>query len=377
MATFIQYKTAKGEKRYRFKVYLGLDPVTGKRIETSRQGFRTKKEAQAALTKVQLEYQQHRYKTKKQTLTVNDVFKRWYSSYKNTVKETTAHTLEYRYSKYFKKDIGDILIHKINTDYLQRYINSFAEQVYSYKKLSEVLIKVFNYAYQQGIIEFNPFDRVIFPKPHKELKHENKTGKDNFYSKQELTYLLDELKEYDDELYTLIRLLSFTGMRINEALALTWNDISFSKKELKVSKTLAYDKGTKRLIVNTPKTKTSLRTLDIDDNTLLVLKKWKLEQKQNELGLLFTNRTGGYVKYTSVSKKLNQFYKQHDEIKPITLHGFRHTHASLLFEAGLSMKDVQTRLGHANIQTTMNIYTHVTQQHQKEAVDKFADFMNI
>ena len=188
--------------------------------------------------------------------------------------------------------------------------------------------------------------------------------------------MLNALKNYNKQLYTIIRLLSFTGMRINEALALKWSDISFVNKEIKVDKTLAYDKLSNEMVVNTPKTKTSKRVIDVDDNTMLDLEKLKTKQPTNNLNLVFANNKGGYVRYTSVALKLKQFYKAHDEIKQITLHGFRHTHASLLFEAGLPMKDVQVRLGHSNIQTTMNIYTHVTQQHQKTAVDKFSNFMN-
>ena len=106
MATFITYKNKKGEKRYRFKVYLGTDLVTGKRIETSRQGFKTKKEAQIALNRLQIEFKENKYKTNRHKFTFNDVYKRWYATYKNTVKETTAHVLAYRYDKYFKD--GDV-----------------------------------------------------------------------------------------------------------------------------------------------------------------------------------------------------------------------------------------------------------------------------
>ncbi|EME7138811.1 tyrosine-type recombinase/integrase, partial [Enterococcus faecium] len=60
----------------------------------------------------------------------------------------------------------------------------------------------------------------------------------------------------------------------------------------------------------------------------------------------------------------------------ITIHGFRHTHCSLLFEAGLSIKEVQERLGHSDIHTTMNIYTHVTKKQKERAADKFAAYLN-
>ena len=63
-------------------------------------------------------------------------------------------------------------------------------------------------------------------------------------------------------------------------------------------------------------------------------------------------------------------------LRRITIHGFGHTNASLLFEAGVSMKDVQTRLGHKSIKTTMDIYTHVSKYHQNKAVEKLDNYMN-
>ncbi|HEM1574863.1 TPA: tyrosine-type recombinase/integrase, partial [Listeria monocytogenes] len=72
---------------------------------------------------------------------------------------------------------------------------------------------------------------------------------------------------------------------------------------------------------------------------------------------------------------LDNIFKHHTELKKITSHGFRHTHASLLFEAGASLKDVQERLGHADIQTTSNIYTHVTQEKKDSTASLFSDFM--
>lgn len=63
--------------------------------------------------------------------------------------------------------------------------------------------------------------------------------------------------------------------------------------------------------------------------------------------------------------------------KKITLHGFRHTHASLLFEAGATIKEVQTRLGHSSSKTTLDIYTHVTQSKKQEVAQKFANYIDL
>lgn len=74
---------------------------------------------------------------------------------------------------------------------------------------------------------------------------------------------------------------------------------------------------------------------------------------------------------------LNKIWRKYPDFKRITSHGFRHTHCSLLFEAGATIKEVQERLGHENIQTTMDIYAHVTQKAKDEVTDKFASYIGI
>lgn len=72
---------------------------------------------------------------------------------------------------------------------------------------------------------------------------------------------------------------------------------------------------------------------------------------------------------------LKQIYKKNENLKRISAHGFRHTHASLLFESGASLKDAQAILGHADIQTTANIYTHVTENKNKATISNFSNYM--
>lgn len=73
---------------------------------------------------------------------------------------------------------------------------------------------------------------------------------------------------------------------------------------------------------------------------------------------------------------MESFYIKNPDVYRISPHGFRHTHASLLFEAGATMKQVQSRLGHSNIKTTMNVYTHVTADAEEETATLFANFMS-
>ena len=79
---------------------------------------------------------------------------------------------------------------------------------------------------------------------------------------------------------------------------------------------------------------------------------------------------------SNVETSLQEFYKAHKELKPIAPHGFRHTHASLLFEAGATIKEVQERLGHKDAKTTLNIYTHVTNGKNEELPEKLVNYLD-
>lgn len=78
-----------------------------------------------------------------------------------------------------------------------------------------------------------------------------------------------------------------------------------------------------------------------------------------------------YMRESTPNDKLVAFYGRHPNLHRIKVHDFRHTHASLLFETGASLKDVQARLGHSDIKTTMDIYTHVTQTAREKLADQF------
>lgn len=367
MATFYTYKNKKGEKRYKFKVYLGTHEVTGKRIETSRQGFKTKKEAQIALTKLQMDFHNNGLK-KRDNMTVDDVFNEWFESYKLTVKETTALNRLERYRYLFKDDLGYIKINNIDSVFLQRYVNKMSKQMYSYRHALTVLHMVFVYAFKHKIIKENPFNYIEYPKTTAKPKTVDKA---DFLNKDELMELLDILKDEKFEMYVMVRLLAFSGMRIGECLALKWSDIE--DNVIHINKTLVMNKETHKVYVTEPKTKGSNRDITIDDTTLDLLNQWhNITNNQ----IIFPSQTGSYQYSPRIYAFFRRFYRHHNNIKVISPHSLRHTHASLLFESGASMKDVQVRLGHSNINTTMNIYTHVTKSRESDTINRFFKFMD-
>lgn len=364
MATFYTYKNKKGEKRYKFKIYLGTDSVTGKRIETTRQGFSSKKEAQRVCNQLQLEFDSKNW-NKNTGQTINNVFDEWFRTYKNTVKESTAQSRLQSYDVKFRQDIGDVLINKVTVEYLQKVINKLSHEKASYRKDLSVLEILFKYAYKRRIIKENPFNFISYPKAAAKKRD---TGRVKFLTKEQLLDFLDEIK-YNQEEYTFCRLLAFSGLRLREALALTYDDIEGNV--IHVNKALYY--GENHLLkVGKPKTKNSIRDVVIDDQTLLILNKWRMKRGSN---IIFPDKNNEYQAQPRIYNFLRAHQKSHPDSIKISPHSLRHTHASLLFESGASMKDVQVRLGHADIKTTMNIYTHISKPKLNETVANFYKFM--
>ncbi|HGX0852569.1 TPA: site-specific integrase, partial [Enterococcus faecalis] len=138
------------------------------------------------------------------------------------------------------------------------------------------------------------------------------------------------------------------------------------------------------LYIDTPKNKQSFRTISLDNTTIKVLKEWKINQKielesdgfivkNNQL--IFSNSNNTLMNPQITRKFILQVLNKNKELKYITTHGFRHTHCSLLFEAGASIKEVQERLGHSDVHTTLDIYAHVSKQIKAETANKFADYV--
>lgn len=154
---------------------------------------------------------------------------------------------------------------------------------------------------------------------------------------------------------------------------------------LTVERNLIYNELEKRFEFSTPKTKSGQRTIGIDQNMINLLLKWRNYQREFFLGqginvnspdqLIFTS-TNNYYMTDAYLRRIVKRITDKYELPHITIHGFRHTHCSLLFEAGAEMHTVKNRLGHSDIQTTMNIYTHVTKQERGQTAELFSDFMD-
>lgn len=381
MAMIKQYKKKNGEKAWYFKTYLGIDPLTRKKKYTTKRGFRTQKEAKTALSRLELELQKTGMPTSTNT-TFKEAAELWLESYKKTVKESSYSRTKIIFNKHIYPKFGNIKLSKINTAYCQKVVNDWSEKGTSkqYPLFINYMNKVFKYAINIGLTSDNPTLNLLIPKP--QIKTEKKL---KLYTKEQLELFLNEVSQeqnpyFKNRDYTLFRLLAFSGCRIGEILALTWDNINFKTNEMAIKKTVA--RSDKYYISETPKTKKSNRIIYLDEKTIKQLKFWKLEQRKYlfQLGFtkanyLFTNDENNFTINQAVAERYN-IYRERAGLPYIGLHGFRHTHASMLYEAGADHKEVQERMGHANIKTTMDTYTHITNSKKEETTQKLTNYIN-
>ena len=314
-------------------------------------------------------------------LTVSDWFYSWLFDYrKQDLKPKSFQRYHGIYKNYIENtDFGNIKLNDLRTTHLQRHYKKLLDNGVTPTTIRQIntnLKTCLNEAERQGYIQKNWCKLVTLPK-----KEDNKEVK--VLTKQEQEKFLEAIKGHELELLYIVAL--GTGLRIGEILGLKWSDIDFKNNELHVNRSLQKaaiyedDKIVRYEVQETtPKTKNSLRTIPVPQNIIKKLIAHKKEQ--NELILLlqeeydnkkyvFCNKLGKPIEDKRPGRNLKTILTS-ISIEPIKFHALRHTYATRLFEAGIPPKTVQHLMGHSDIETTMNIYTHVMKEQKLEAIEK-------
>ena len=364
---------------YRANVYLGVDKVTGKDVKTSITG-RTKKEVKQKTKEAEIAFLQNgstRFQASNIT-TYKELASLWWESYKHTVKPNTQLNVRRLLDNHILPLFGSYKLDKLTTPLIQNVVNKLADKTNKgeegaflyYDSLHALNKRILQYGVVMQAIPFNPAREVILPRNTQKAKRE----KVKHFENQELKKFLDYLDSLDLNRYryyyenTLYKFLLATGCRINEALALSWSDIDLDNSVVHITKTLNYKRET-----NSPKSKTSLRDIDIDQATVSMLKQYKRRQVQEawQLGrsetVVFSDFIHEYPNNRTLQTRLRTHFKR-AKVTNIGFHGFRHTHASLLLNSGIPYKELQHRLGHSTLSMTMDVYSHLSKENAKKAV---------
>ncbi|TQR14758.1 site-specific integrase [Psychrobacillus soli] len=379
--TIKSYKLKNNETRYMFHLYVGVDPLTGKEQNTTRRGFKTSKEAKDALAALKVQINNGTYK-KNAVETYKDCYDMWINHYENTVQDSTFLKTKRLFINHILPLMGHYIIDRIDVATCQKHVDQWAKKLKRFNMVKAYASKILKFAMQRGYIQTNPFDLVEIPIVKKQVSFEEDEA-ENFYTREQLVELLNCFKQEGDlRKYAFFHLLSFSGMRKSEGFALMWKDINFLDNEIRINKAVA--RGEQGLYLGPTKNGLS-RTIKMDTKTMQLLKDWKKEQAKKYLQLGFNTMKQNQLVFPNTHNDLHEPNKTYRWLKhvldkyklePITTHGFRHTHCSLLFDAGATIKEVQVRLGHTDVKTTLDVYTHVTKKAKAETIDKFEKYLS-
>ena len=256
-------------------------------------------------------------------------------------------------------------------------VRLYGERQYTNYRVYSIAKSIYRYAYKLGVVrDMSLFDRLDSPK--KPPAKQNYMQIEDF--KRISDYLYSNKSNYKYYvLYLYIMLAVELGTRRGELCGLTWDFIDFANRSIRIKHNLV---GGGRAYVDTPKTITSNRVIYFGDNGEFLLKSlWQLtsesrlaclgdyKEMYDGLNIIGRWQDGSIINPNYFSKKFQAVQRKLGFDKIFKIHDLRHLNASLLISAGVDIKSVQQRLGHTNVNTTLNIYSHVVGQRQEQSVD--------
>lgn len=311
--------------------------------------------------------------------------KLWLKDYAEcNVKPSTLYSYKCNLNAYILPAFKDFKLNEIKSYHLEKFYNELKTRTLKRKDtngnpklLSSTTIQkqhrqlslIFNTAIKWDFIDSNPCLKVM--KPPTQANPEM-----DFYTESEINEILKCLEYEDITLKTAIHMLIFGGFRRGELLGLHWEDIDFEAKTVSVKRNLLNIRN-QGIIEDTTKTIKSVRIVKMPNKTFELLKLYQEEQEINKRLLkdnwkdsphVFKSTLGGFMYPEWLSSNWKRFLKKY-QLRKLRLHDLRHTSATYLISKGIPIATVSRRLGHSNIYTTLNTYTHSVNDDELTAID--------
>ena len=385
--------------------------VDGKRKRIERVGGRTKKEAEAALRVALQEYENAGLFFEPSEISVADYMDYWLKNYvEMNCKYNTIDGYKRIIENHIKPALGSYKLKSITPAVLQQFVNEKSNMGFTRHYLVNIM-SVLSGSFKAAVFPYkfireNPMQYVKLPK-NENMKAETDR---KVLSQDEFKRIIERFPP-GSTFYIPLQIAYHTGTRVGECCALTWDDIDLDNKVIDINKILI--KKGKQWYFGTTKTASSVRKIPIGDTLVDILKKHKKWQAENRLKYGQHYIQQYEIEEMDGNEKLRRIYslpvsvdagvmqpinmvctkEDGDMVTPDTFkyasrvihyslgilfnfHSLRHTHATTLIENGANIKDVQTRLGHANIETTLGTYTHSTEKMAEQSVEIFENAVN-
>ena len=374
--------------------------INDKRQTISKSGFRTKGEASAAGAKAMNEYNRSGSVFTPSEISVSDYLDLWMREYcQNNCKPSTINNYEKKIRLHIKPIIGKYRLAALSPEALQKLINDKFNQGYSRNTLAVlkgILTGSLSYAVQPlKYIPYSPAEYIDLPSTRATPAVKSRSSPHVYLTPEQMAKAFARFPDGSSSYLPL--LLGYKcGLRISEAFALDWSSIDLQNKKLTVRQQILWqekdkENGSPAYWYFTLPKYDSIRTIELSSDVVTALEREKARQEEalafygslyihyfrDEAGRLNTDGVGEEVHFIMVrpdGSYINSRTMQHVSrvatrelgFEKFDYHSLRHTHATMLAELGVSPKYVQHRLGHKNIQVTMNIYQHLTDKMSEE-----------
>lgn len=358
----------KDEKHGTWYYYGRYTDALGNKKQYKKRGFKTKKEAKEAEQRFLLD------PNSQSSMTLDDIVDLYMNREQvHGLKKSTLYTNKETYDNHIKPAFGNKKVSAITVNAVELFVihlrtaKNTNGKTLNYQTINHIkgtLSKFLNYALRLGLIKVNPCTLVPNVKPNQD----ETTRRDNFWELSEFDKFIKSVDsvKWQDIFYFLFE----TGVRKGELIALQWQDISFADCKVSINKTVTYRTNKKGPSLTPPKTKRSIRTIDLPDSLTNRLRQ-RYERESKKDGFNDQYFVFGDIRPMATGT-LNYNLKKYiakSGVKPITVHGFRHSHASLLIERGISDVLIAERLGHS-VSELHKTYAHIYESRRDDMCKK-------